>query len=266
MAQVNNSPELPDISEIAAEARSLVRRSTKGSLATLDAPSGAPYASLITLAAETDGSPIFLISTLARHTRNLAADPRAAILVDGTGASAADGSDPLQGARLTLSGTAARTDDPAARRRVLARQAQAAFYADFPDFSFWRLQIEGAHFIGGFGRIVDLAPEDLLVPLEGAETLIEAEEEIVAHMNEDHADAVALYAQVFGGASPDRALPPNPEAPPWRMSGLDPLGCDLVRGTEALRIDFADPIRTPQEARRELVRLVDEARATIGSG
>jgi len=84
MAQVNNSPELPDMKEIAAEARSLVRRSTKGSLATLDAPSRAPYASLITLATEADGSPVFLISTLARHTRNLAADPRAAILVDGT--------------------------------------------------------------------------------------------------------------------------------------------------------------------------------------
>jgi hypothetical protein len=265
MAQVNNSPELPDMTEIAAEARSLVRRSTQGSLATLDAPSGAPYASLITLATEADGSPVLLISTLARHTRNLAADPRAAILVDGT-ASAADGSDPLQGARLTLSGTAARTDDPAARRRFLARQAQAAFYADFPDFSFWRLQVEGAHFIGGFGRIVDLSPEDLLVPMGGAETLVEAEEEIVAHMNEDHADAVALYAQVFGNVSPDRASPPNPETPAWRMSGLDPLGCDLVRGTEALRIDFASPIRTPQEARRELVRLVDEARATIGSG
>jgi putative heme iron utilization protein len=61
-------------------------------------------------------------------------------------------------------------------------------------------------------------------------------------------------------------LPPNPAAPRWRISGLDPLGCDLVRGTEALRIDFAGRIQTPQDARQELVRLVDEARATIGSG
>lgn len=250
---------------IAAETRSLVRLSTKGSLATSEAPSGAPYASLITLATEADGSPIFLISTLARHTRNLVADPRAAILLDGTGLGGPGGGDPLQGARLTLSGRAERTDDPAARRRFLARQAQAAFYADFPDFSFWRLEIEGAHFIGGFGRIVDLSPEDLLVPLAGAESLLEAEDGIVAHMNEDHADAVALYAQVFGGVDPDPAAPPNPAQPPWLMSGLDPLGCDLVRGTEALRIDFKGRIHTPQDARKELVRLVDEARATLGS-
>ena len=68
------------------------------------------------------------------------------------------------------------------RRRFLARQAQAAFYADFSDFSFWRLQVEGAHFIGGFGRIVDLEPGDLLIPLAGAEAVVEAEEGIVAHM------------------------------------------------------------------------------------
>lgn len=273
MAQVNNSPALPEQAEIAAEARMLVRTATKGSLATLDPPSGAPYASLVTLATAADGSPVFLISTLARHTRNLMHDPRAAILVDGTGAGAAGGADPLQGARLTLSGRAERTDDPSVRRRFLARQAGAAFYADFPDFSFWTLEIEGAHFIGGFGRIVDLEPEDLLVPLAGAETLLEAEEGIVAHMNEDHADAVALYAQVFGGHAQEfgghaqvfGGVAADPAAAPWRMSGLDPLGCDLMRGTEALRIDFADRIETPQDARKELVRLVDEARATIGS-
>ena len=248
------------MAEIAAEARSLVRLSSKGALATLEPPSGAPYASLITLATEADGSPVFLISTLARHTRNLVQDPRAAILLDGTGSGRADGGDPLQGARLTLSGRPERTDDPNARRRFLARQAQAAFYADFPDFSFWRLDIESAHFIGGFGRIVDLSPKDLLVPLAGAESLLEAEEGIVAHMNEDHADAIALYAQVFGGVAAD------PAAPPWLMSGLDPLGCDLVRGSETLRVDFRSRIETPQDARNELVRLVDEARATLGSG
>ena len=247
------------MAEIAAEARNLVRLSTKGSLATLDAPSGAPYVSLITLATETDGSPVFLISTLAWHTRNLANDPRAAILIDGTGLRGPEGGDPLQGARLTLSGRAERTDDPAARRRFLARQTEAAFYADFPDFSFWRLALEGAHFIGGFGRIVDLTPKDLLVPLEGAETLLASEEDIVAHMNADHADAVALYAQVFGNMATD------PAAPPWRVTGVDPAGIDLVRGSEALRVNFSSPVRTPQDARKELVRLVDEASATLGS-
>ena len=215
----------------------------KASLATLDTPGGAPYASLITLATDPGGAPILLVSTLARHTRNLANDPRAAILVDGTGGGSADGGDPLQGARLTLSGTAEKTEDTAMRRRFLARQAQAAFYADFPDFSFWRLQVVGAHFIGGFGRIVDLEPGALVIPLAGAEAVVEAEEGIVAHMNADHADAIALYAQGFGG------LPAEPDAPAWAMTGLDPEGFDLVRGTVALRLPFFRRVESALDAR-----------------
>lgn len=267
MAQVNNSPEYPDTAEIAAEARKLIRQAIKASLATLDTPDGAPYASLITLATDAGGAPVFLISTLARHTRNLMNEPRAAILVDGTGQGAAEGGDPLQGARLTLSGRAEKTEDPAVRRRFLARQAEASFYADFPDFSFWRLKVENAHFIGGFGRIVDLEPQDLSIPLTGAEAVVEAEEGIVAHMNADHADAVALYAQSLGGetAAPDAPPRRGTWSGAWRMTGLDPEGCDLVRGTEALRMTFPRRVETPQDARKALVRLVDEARAKIGS-
>ncbi|HML91389.1 DUF2470 domain-containing protein [Methyloceanibacter sp.] len=258
MAQVNNSPEHPDKTAIAAEARKLIRESFKASLATLDSPDGAPYASLVTLATDAAGAPLFLISTLARHTRNLVHDPRAAILIDGTDGGSGRGGDPLQGARLTLSGRAEKTDDPAAARRFLARQAQAGFYADFPDFSYWTLRVEGAHFIGGFGRIVDLAPEDLLIPLAGADEVLAAEGGIVAHMNEDHADALALYAQAFGGEAADPASQ-------WTMTGLDPEGCDLLRGTAGLRIPFATRVLTSHDARKELIRLVDDARAKLGS-
>jgi putative heme iron utilization protein len=239
---------MPSKSEIAADARTLARRAFKGSLASLESPSGAPYASLITLATDASGAPIFLISTLARHTRNLADDPRAAILIDGSGEAA----DPLQGARLTLSGRAEKVNDEAVRRRFLARHPEAAFYADFPDFAFWRLELEGAHYIGGFGRIFDLAPGDVLVPLEGAETLVEAEAGIVAHMNEDHADAVELYALAFTGGDPG----------PWRMTGIDPEGCDIALGHDARRVLFATRVLTPGDARKELVRLTEEARST----
>jgi len=238
---------MPDKSEIAADARTLMRRAFKGALASLESPSGAPYASLITLATDVSGAPIFLISTLARHTRNLVDDPRAAILIDGSGG----GADPLQGARLTLSGRAEKVNDEAVKRRFLARHPEAAFYVDFPDFAFWRLALEGAHYIGGFGRIFDLAPGDVLVSLQGAESLIEAEPGIVAHMNDDHADAVELYALALTGGDPG----------PWRMTGIDPEGCDIARGTDARRVLFATPVLTPQDARKELVRLAEEARS-----
>ncbi len=224
-----------------------MRRAFKGSLATIDARNGYPYASLITLATDASGAPTFLISNLARHTANLAKDPRASIMVDETGALA----DPLQGARVTLHGKAERTKEEAVRRRFLARHPEAAFYADFPDFAFFRLTLEGAHYIGGFGRIFDLAPGELLVPVDAAASLLEGEPGIVEHMNADHADAVELYATALADAA----------AGPWRMTGVDPEGFDIVLDGAARRILFAQPIASPAEARTELVRLVAEARA-----
>ena len=180
--------EMPSKAELAADARGLVRRALKASLATIASGSSYPYASLITTATEASGAPIFLISGLAQHTKNLAEDPRASILFDGTGAAG----DPLQGARVTLWGRAEKVVDEAVRRRFLARHPEAAFYADFADFAFWRLRVEGAHYIGGFGRIVDFAPEELLVDTEAAGDLLAAEPDILAHMNADHADAIRL--------------------------------------------------------------------------
>jgi putative heme iron utilization protein len=167
--------------------------------------------------------------------------------MDETGALA----DPLQGARLTLSGLAEPVADEAIKRRFLARHPEAAVYADFPDFGFWRLNVEGAHYIGGFGRIFDLEPGDLLLRLDGAEGLLEAEPGIVEHMNEDHADALELYATALGDAGPGS----------WRMSGIDPEGFDIVLDGQARRIRFAQPVATAAEARTELVRLAAEARA-----
>jgi putative heme iron utilization protein len=97
---------------------------------------------------------------------------------------------------------------------------------------------------------VDLTPEDLLVSLEGADALLEAEPGIVAHMNEDHTDAIELYARAFTGA----------DSGPWRMTGVDPEGCDIALGPEARRISFAAPVLTPGDARKELVRLAEDAR------
>jgi heme oxygenase (biliverdin-IX-beta and delta-forming) len=238
---------MPAKSDIAASARALIRRAFKGSLATIQGGGGYPYASLITLATDPAGAPTFLISQLARHTANLIQDPRASVLVDETGALA----DPLQGARITLYGRAEPASEEGVRRRFLARHPEAAFYADFPDFGFWRLRVEGAHYIGGFGRIFDLDPRELLLPLSGAEGLVEAEPGIVEHMNEDHADALELYATALGDAGPGS----------WRMAGIDPEGFDIVLGGEGRRIQFAQPVGTPAEARTELVRLATEARA-----
>src|SRR4029450_3170285 len=145
MAQVNKSPDMPPKAEIAASARGLLRRVFRGSLATIGRNNGYPYSSLITVGTNSSGAPTMLISNLARHTANLAKDPPAASLVDEAGALA----DPLQGARVTVWGRAEKDAEEGVRRRFLARHPEAAFYADFPDFAFWRLAVWGGGCIGG---------------------------------------------------------------------------------------------------------------------
>lgn len=225
----------------------MIREALKGALASALQPSGHPYASLLLTASEPDGSPVFLISKLALHTKNLAADARASLLIDATGTDA----DPMAGARITLIGEARPTESATARRRFLARHPAAAGYADFPDFSFYALDVASAHYIGGFGRIVDLPRAELLIDVGDAQALIEAEPGIVEHMNADHTDAIELYATRLLGAAPGT----------WRMTGIDPDGCDLVLGARALRQPFAARVTNAEEARKELVRLVGVARA-----
>jgi putative heme iron utilization protein len=235
------------VKETAGAARGMVRAALKGALATVHKVSGHPYASLVLTATDADGTPILLISKLALHTQNLAADPRASLLIDATGTEAS----PMEGARVTLIGEVRPAESATARARFLARHPEAAGYADFPDFGFFALRPESAHYIGGFGKIVDIAAADLLLSLSDAEGLVASEGDIVSHMNADHADAVELYATKLLGAAPG----------PWRMTGIDPEGCDLVLGSRGLRLPFETRITDATSARKELVRLVGVARA-----
>lgn len=229
-------------------ARSLVRRGRKAFLGTLDRETGHPHVSLVTVATEPEGSPLLLISKLAVHTQNLLADTRATLLFDGTDAKG----DPLAGGRVTVIGSMRISDSATAKRRFLARHPEAAGYAAFSDFAFYRLDIERAHYIGGFGRIVPLQAADMLVDVSNAGGLLEGEPGIVEHMNDDHADANQLYAAALAGAP----------AGNWQMTGIDPEGFDLLDDAGgAVRLTFREPISTPADARRELVRMVGEARS-----
>jgi putative heme iron utilization protein len=228
-------------------ARRILRLADTGSLATLN-PDGSPFASLVTVATTPAGEPILLISKLAVHTQNLDRDARASLLLIAPGG---ESGDPLAGARLSMTGSVTPpADDPALKRRFLARHPEAKGYSGFPDFSFRRFTATGAHLVAGFGRIVDLQPGDFLIEVAGAEAMIEREEGAVGHMNEDHAEAIALYATRLLG-QPDGA---------WRMTGADPAGADLRCGTLRARLDFPAPVRTPGDLRKVLVDLVGEAR------
>jgi putative heme iron utilization protein len=233
--------------------RELVRSQDRAVLATA-LPDGAgtrswPYASLVLVAIDHDLAPILLLSDLADHSRAIAADNRVSLFFDGTG-----GFDqPLAGPRVSLLGRATRTDDNGSRRRFLAHHPDADMYAGFNDFKFYRVAVERAHLVGGFGRIRwlsrdELLPVDVRAPLAAFGS---AEPEILAHMNADHADAVQLYAT--------RLL--DLPAGDWKMTGIDAEGFDLRCGGETARLAFDTALSGPSEARAALVALAAKARA-----
>ena len=230
-------------------ARSLLRRSRQGALATLTPGSGDPYCSLVNIASHPDGSPILLISRLALHTRNLLGDGRLSLMLD----ERVEG-DPLEGSRIMLAGVAeqASGDDVAIlRRRYLNAHPSSEVFVNFKDFSFFRIRPTGAHLVAGFGRIVDLKPEQFLTDISDAASLLEAEQGAVDHMNADHHEAMNLYAtKLLGAKSAD-----------WRCTGCDPEGIDLQAGSITLRLDFPRRIVTPAALRQVLKQFADQARA-----
>ena len=232
-------------------AKSLLRRSRQGALATLMAQSGDPYCSLVNVASTPDGAPILLISRLAVHTKNILADARASLMLD----ERAPG-DPLEGARIMLAGRAEEADNDdreMLRRRYLNAHPSAEAFVDFKDFSFFRILPSGAHLVAGFGRIIDLKPGQFLTETGDAAALIEAEQGAIEHMNDDHRDAMNLYATRLLGAEPAD----------WRCTGCDPEGFDLQAGSAALRLEFPARVTTPGDLRKILVKLAEEARAKV---
>ena len=230
----------------AVAAKKLLREGRSGALGTLMPGSGDPYCSLVNVATAADGAPLLLISRLAVHTKNVLADARVSLMID----ERKEG-DPLQGARVMLMGTAAATEDPDARRRYLDRQPEAEMFAGFADFAFYRVALKAAHLVAGFGRIVDLKPQDILTEIGDAAELVAAEPDILAHMNEDHAEACRLYATKLLGA-------PDGE---WRCVGCDPEGLELQHGRTALRLAFPQRVRAPGAVRQVLKQMAEQARA-----
>jgi putative heme iron utilization protein len=226
--------------------RHLVRSRDRATLATaLPAAEGAwPYASLVLVALDHDLSPVLLLSDLAEHSKAIAANSRVSLLFDGT-----EGLEqPLTGSRTTVLGHAERTADPHLARRFLARHPGAQAYAGFADFHYYRVKVERAHFVAGFGKIHWLEGSELLPP--NVHGLVDAEPGIIRHMNEDHSDALELYATKLLGSAPGS----------WNMTGIDSEGLDLRQGGRVARLCFDNPLRSVAEVRKVLVDLSARAR------
>jgi putative heme iron utilization protein len=247
-------------------ARRVLRGVDRAALATGqrdDAAGGAgwPYPSLVLTALDHDGTPLLLISRLADHTRNILADSRVGLLFDGTTGLA----QPLAGARVSVLGRAVPSDEPRHRDRYLARHPDAALYAGFADFALYRVAVERAHLVAGFGRIHWIGAAELVLPAVPA-GLAAGEADLVRHMNEEESDAVQLFAGVLLGLPGDG----GPRDGGWSVTGIDPDGVDLRRGGAIGRLDFDHRVHDGESAKAELIRLAARARRrrqeTAGGG
>jgi putative heme iron utilization protein len=231
------------------QAKQLIRTARFAALACLAPGNGAPLASQVNVVADSDGAPGFLISALSPHFAALEADPRCALLFGTPGKG-----DPAAHPRVSVNGTAERLSDPAARarfrRRFLARHPKAGLYVDFGDFAFWRVRPHSASLNGGFGKAYEMAPTDILSDLATCPGLEDIEADAVAHMNADHADAVALYATELLGQP----------AGAWLLANIDGEGMDLVSGDLSARLWFEPPLENAAALRGRLAELARTAR------
>ena len=227
----------------AAFGRRLLRTQQRAALGT--SLRGAPYVSLVLIVADFDASPLLLLSDLAQHSRNIAFDPRISLLLDGTAAYP----DRLSGPRLTVIGQAKTVEDPRLLARFASQQPSSSAYSGFADFRLFRMIVERAHLVAGFGRIYWIQGRDLLFAAD-ASGLAEAEVDILKHMNDDHKGALENYAQHLLGRTDTG----------WQMTGIDPEGIDMRCNGDAARLDFATPVLTPDAARAALIELAERAR------
>ena len=247
----SGGPPLPEPSH-AERARTLVHLGRIGSLSTISRKQpGFPFGSVMPYSTDERGRPIFLISTMAMHTQNLKAEPRASLLITQPSAD----NDPLGASRVTLLGNVLTVPEPElaqARKLYLDRYANSRYWVDYEDFSFYRMELVDVYYVGGFGVMGWVAASEY-----GAaqpDPLADAMTGILEHMNADHKDSLVLLARKFAGIAPTEAA----------MTSVDRLGFQVrlatAEGVRGARIPFLREVSTPAEVRSVLIEMVDQAR------
>jgi heme iron utilization protein len=246
-----NQPPIPEPS-FGERARTLLHLGRVGSLSTLSRKRpGFPFGSLMPYALDGAGRPVFLISTMAMHTQNLQQDERAGLLVTQPEAAG----DPLGAARVTLVGNVspiAAAEVGEARRLYLERHENSKYWVDFDDFFFFAMDVVDVYYVGGFGVMGWITAEEY--SQAQPDPLADAAAGILQHMNADHQDALVLLTRVFAGTEAQEAT----------MTAVDRLGFHVRMKTEegmkGARVAFLSEVSTPDETRKMLVEMVQQAR------
>jgi heme iron utilization protein len=219
--------------EARRQARILLRSARHAALAVIEPESGFPFASRTLVGTDIDGAPVILVSGLSTHTKALAVDPRASLLVGEPGKG-----DPLAHPRLTIQCLAEKIGRDGAvhdrlRGRFLDRHPKAALYIDFPDFCFFRLEPRSANLNGGFGKAYVMPGVDLLIDSEANESIAESRQAIVRELLDRHPLILPEIAERLSAR-----LQKN-----LRICGIDAAGFELFQGETLFRFEFDSPLQ-----------------------
>ncbi len=226
-----------------SDARRLIRRFSGGVLATqsLKFP-GYPYASSLPFCTDQRGRIVVLISHLAEHTRNAELDPRTGFLVGALTRNL------QEQPRVSMIGDIAPVEDPSIAARYLRYFPEARQYLDIGGFRFFRLEPKSLRYIAGFGSIHTVAAESYLA---AQYPIADAEEDVVTHMNTDHARSLQDYCRHVHALETGCA----------QMIGIDCDGFDVSADDTILRFEFEHEVPDAGEARVQLVKLAQASRA-----
>jgi len=245
---------LPTDAEAVQWARSILRTARQGALATLDPADSWPIATRVGVSTDISGAPVLLISKLASHTPALLAEPRCALMLGEPGKG-----DALAHARLMLSCVAREVERDSDEHMLLAARhvahnPKSKLYVGLGDFRFFRLEPAKGSLNGGFGKAYALTAADILVESPFNAELAGMEQGAVEHMNDDHWEAVSLYARHRANAPEGR----------WTLLGLDVEGMTIAAGDDVRRVAFPRPLDGPGQLRAMLVEMAGEARRALG--
>ena len=243
------APAHPARPSAAEQARTIAAATNAATLATLTA-AGDPWASFVAYGLQ-GGTPVLCVSDLAEHGRNLAGDARASLSI----VAASDDPDPLTRSRITLAGEVHRPA-AAARDAVAAAYAEAVpaarVYLGFSDFTLWLLQVRRVRWVGGYGRMDSATGEQYNTA--APDPVAPAAARAVAHLNADHADALAAMARAFGG---------YPDTDTAVCTGIDRYGLDLrvhsTRGNAYARVGFPARLNSSDDLRAATAQLARAA-------
>jgi len=233
----------------AEESRTLVELAKTCFLATASAElDGHPFGSMVDLACDEQGRPIFVISTLSGHTKDLAKDMRCSVTVQ------QPTFEGIQDGRVTVVGnvTKVKEDEVAATKEIFMKKHPEAFWAEFADFSVWRMDtILKVRYVGGFGRAGSVSAEAYSAALP--DPVAAFTPMIAGHMNADHKDAIMAMLDHYGSLKVDDA----------QIVYLDKLGMDIMvtQGEESWkqRLPFVEPALDRKSVKDVMVTMTKTA-------